>query len=102
MAENRAVGVKVSLKSKPGRWLKPLATRRALYRSMEPSAVCFTLKTHLDPIALRPAGKSASSQVPFCEWASISSSAAFVHCTASGFIGFFIVYHIFFGLLFIF
>src|SRR5258707_4731969 len=83
MAANLAVGANVSLKSQPGRWLKPFATSRALYLSTVPSALRLTLKTHLQPIAFRPGGRSLNSQVPFRLCASSSSSAACVHCVAS-------------------
>lgn len=43
-------GLKVSTQSTPSCWLKPLATRRALYRSTEPSARCLRRYTHLQMI----------------------------------------------------
>src|ERR1700743_2989795 len=54
MAWYFAVGAKVSVKSKPGCWEKPLATRQALYCSIEPSVFLFTLNTQWQPIVLAP------------------------------------------------
>src|ERR1700743_486154 len=79
-----AVGAKVSVKSKPGRWEKPLVTRRALYRSIEPSAFLLTLKTQRQPIALAPFGSWVLDHVPFRWCASSSSSAAWVHKSVKG------------------
>src|ERR1700744_758290 len=79
-----AVGAKVSVKSKPGRWEKPLATRRALYRSIEPSAFFLTLNTQRQLIALAPFGSWVLDHVPFRWCTSSSSSAACVHKSASG------------------
>lgn len=45
-------GLKVSEKSTPGVWWKPLATRRALCLFREPSELCLTLKIHLHPIGV--------------------------------------------------
>src|ERR1700761_2164642 len=71
-----AVGANVSVKSNPGHWEKPLATRRALYRSIEPSAFLLTLKTQRQPIAVAPFGSWVLDHVPFLWCASSSSSAA--------------------------
>lgn len=38
--------------------MKPLATRRALYLSISPFALCLSLKTHLLEIVFLPSGKS--------------------------------------------
>src|ERR1700744_1071433 len=84
MALYFAVGAKVSVKSKPGRWEKPLATRRALYRSIEPSAFFLTLNTQRQPIALAPFGSWVLDHVPFRWCASSSCSAACVHKSVSG------------------
>jgi len=43
---------------------------------MEPSWLCFILKTHPDPIAFSPDGKSTISQVPFSTRVLYSSVAA--------------------------
>src|ERR1700742_1630264 len=79
-----AVGAKVSVKSKPGCWEKPLVTRQALYHSIEPSAFLFTLKTQRQLIAVAPFGSWVLDHVPFFWCASSSSSAAWVHKSASG------------------
>src|SRR6201996_9214658 len=83
MAWYFAVGAKVSVKSKPGCWEKPLATRRALYCSIEPSVFLFTLKTQQQLIAVAPFGSWVLDHVPFRWCASSSSSAACVHKSAS-------------------
>src|ERR1700742_652359 len=84
MAWYFAVGAKVSVKSKPGCWEKPLVTRQALYHSIEPSAFLFTLKTQQQPIAVAPFGSWVLDHVLFCWCTSSSSSAACVHKSASG------------------
>src|SRR6202000_1501101 len=84
MAWYFAVGAKVSVKSNPGRWEKPLATRRALYCSIEPSAFLLTLNTQRQPIALAPFGSWVLDHVPVLWCASSSSSAAWVHKSVKG------------------
>ena len=59
-----------------GRWENPFATDRALYLSMSPFVSCLIRNTQRVPIALRPFGSFASSQVPLRSSASISVTAA--------------------------
>ena len=80
---NLATGANVSSKSTPYFCRKPFATSRALYRSMRPSAVSFTLNTHLLLIALRPRGNGTSSHVSFLVSDSNSESHASFHLLAS-------------------
>ncbi|KAL7688665.1 hypothetical protein Plhal304r1_c018g0063891 [Plasmopara halstedii] len=61
----------------------PLATKRALYRSISPSWFFLMRKTHLLPIALRPCGSGTSSHVLFLRSDSISISQAITHLLAS-------------------
>lgn len=61
MTESRMVGAKFSMKSKPGHWLKPCATSRALYHSMEPSSVRLILRTHLESTGIRKWKRSSES-----------------------------------------
>ena len=56
-------GEKVSLKSIPAFCLNPLATNPALYCSMDPSALYFTLKTHIESTMFCLFGGSTSSHV---------------------------------------
>lgn len=65
MTESQMVGAKFSMKSNPGRWLKPCATSRALYRSIEPSSVRLILRTHLEPTGTVPYGSSTHFYDPF-------------------------------------
>src|SRR3954465_5304219 len=51
---------------------------------MEPSALCLSLNTHLEPMAFFPAGNSTSFQVPLSSCACSSSIAALLHSSASG------------------
>ena len=55
-------GEKVSLKSIPSFWVKPLATRRALYLSTLPFESLLVLKIHLQPMGFAPSGNGTSSQ----------------------------------------
>ena len=80
---NLATGANVSSKSTPYFCRIPLATSRALYRSMSPSAVSLTLKTHLLLIAFRLLGKDTSSYVLFLISDSNSDSHASFHLLAS-------------------
>ena len=58
-------GENISMKSMPYRCVLPLMTNRALYLSMEPSALSLTLYIHLLLIAFFPGGRSTSVQVLF-------------------------------------
>ena len=66
----------VSWKSKPWTWWKPLATNRALYLLMDPSAFSLIRKTHLHPIVFLLEGKGTKSQVWFFSKAAYSSCMA--------------------------
>ena len=59
--------------------MNPFATSLALYLSIDPSALCFTVKTHLQPTGLFPAGGVTSSHVSFFTKAFISSTMASFH-----------------------
>ena len=45
--------------------------------------VCLTFMNHLEPVACFPGGSLMTCQVPLTLWASISSSQAFFHSSAS-------------------
>lgn len=60
-------------------WLKPCATKRALKRSIVPSACLFILYTHLLPIYVASEGRSTNSQVLLALSASISICVAVIH-----------------------
>lgn len=74
-----AIGEKVSKKSISSNCVSPLATNLALYLSMEPSALCLILKTHLQPIGFFPCGRSVMVQVLFKCKASSSAFIAYIH-----------------------
>ena len=57
----------------------PLATNRALYLSIDPSALYFTVYTHLQPTGFFPSGNFTNSQVLFFSNASISIFIACFH-----------------------
>ncbi|KAA0034015.1 hypothetical protein E5676_scaffold1418G00200 [Cucumis melo var. makuwa] len=63
--------------------LNLFATNLALYLSTDPSGLSFFLKTHLQPIALHPRGKSTRCQVLLDSRESISSLIASCHKLAS-------------------
>lgn len=60
-------------------WVNPWATNLALYLSTKPSKFNFTMKTHLRPIVVFPAGNASTLQVWFFLRALISSSIASFH-----------------------
>jgi hypothetical protein len=56
-------GMKVSLKSAPGRYEKPRTTHMTLYRSNVPSPVSLCLNNHLTETMFAPGGHGTSVQV---------------------------------------
>src|SRR5271163_265627 len=74
-----ATGAKVSWKSVPLRWVKPWATRQALYLVISPLSPCLMRKTHLLPMAFLPLGSCANSKVLSLVRAAISSFMAWSH-----------------------
>jgi hypothetical protein len=65
MASRRATGANISLKSRPSIWLKPWATRWALFLATSPSSPCLFLKTYLVPITFTSLGGSTKVQTWF-------------------------------------
>jgi len=61
-----ATSVCVSWKSIPSSCVKPFAIKCALYLSIDPSALCFNLSTHLHPMVEQLARRSTMVQVLFC------------------------------------
>ncbi|KAE9020817.1 hypothetical protein PR002_g12431 [Phytophthora rubi] len=64
--DSRATGENVSLKSKPGFCLNPLATVRARNRTMYPSSSTLGLNTHFVSSRFAPSGSSSiGDSTPF-------------------------------------
>lgn len=81
MVVGLTTGLKVSWKSNPAIWWKPLATSRALCLYTDPSAFCLILKTHLHPMGCLSGGSGTRDQVEFLCKAIYSSLIAFLHCS---------------------
>jgi hypothetical protein len=73
MLDDRGEGI---MEIKLGRWVKPLATTRALYLLMFPSLNNFSLYIHFEDTARRLGGKGIRIQVSFLAMDSISSAMA--------------------------
>ena len=77
------IRLNVEWKSTPGHWVKPLATRRALYRSTKPSTFRLILNNHLQVTTFLFGSCGTNSHVWFC---SRTSNSAFIAALHSGYL----------------
>ena len=83
MVSIRATGTNTSSKSIPYSCIYPLATSRALYLTMLPSALCLILNIYLRPIGLTPCGGTTRLQPSSLVIDRISYSHARIHSLSS-------------------
>lgn len=80
MAASLTTGLNISLQSRPGHWLYPLATKQVLNLSPFPSYFLFILNIHLQPTGWQFEGEGTKSHVLYCISAVSSFNMASQHC----------------------